>query len=691
MFNRLKAFVLFSILLSLLFLCSCTPTSERTVADDFLDDIKAQDFTAAYEHIWPYDNNSLSKQAFIDKYTAIFDALEITEVKISDIYVTEDSFGKFYKYKCSYITNRYGTYSYDFDLKIKTAKDIDYIDWDQSLIFPIMKYEDKLFKKTIHPTRGEIFSSNGTIIAKNDFGLAVYMDVALVKDILKLSRDLSGMLKVDQSDIIDKFNNTLLLNSKTNKNNIIVINTFPKDYFDDEQKEYLLTYPGIGTDNEKYAPIRTYPYKEYLSHIIGYTNPITQEYLDNHPNRGYNTDTYVGSTGLEGAYESKLCGSPGMIIYISDKWGNEKEVLYEEPVNEGQDLYTTIDLAKQIEAYDALKNLLYSHQSGVAIVMDASTGHVQAMSSFPSYDNNIFNFPVSEETWSELNDISSKFPLYDRATKGLYPPGSLIKPFSIVPALESGAVTASSQFSEPISDNKWYPSRRDWNAPPIARVGSGSGWPVALNEAMIYSDNIYFAWAALKTGEENMANYLSAIGFEQKLPFDIPIKKSNIINDTQHWYARLLADTGYGQGQLIVTPLQIASMYTAYANKTGNIMEPILVNKIKQTQGKEYVLLQEKKSKVYTRALTDKTYNTVYPMLKRVIESGTGRGINVSSPTIAGKTGTAEIGSSKSNEIAWFAGYWLDGSYSKLVLVMVETRVGSGGVKIQIANKLLAP
>jgi len=685
-----KLIILVIIVIMILSFTSCEAVSTRTVADDFLDAIKARDFKLAYSYTWPYDNNSLSEDAFIKKYQAIFDALTITQVDISDIYITNDSFGTFYKYKCTYVTERFGTYSYDFRIDIKTAEDVDYIDWNQSLIFPSMKFEDKLYISTIRTSRGEIFTQNGDIVAKNDFGLAVYMDVTKVKNIVTLSKSLAPILELSEAEIIEKFNHALEQNSINLNNNVTVLNTFPKAYFSEEQRTALLSFNGIGIDEELYAPVRTYPYGQYLSHIIGYTGPITEEYMNNHPEKGYTMDSLVGQTGLEGSYEDYLKGEDGLIVYICDKWGNKKEVLYEIPSKEGKDLYITINLDKQKETFHALEKHLNSNQTGVAIVMDASTGQVQSMCSYPSYDNNIFSYPVSEEKWEDLTSTKSKSPLYDRATKGLYPPGSLMKPFTIVPALENGILSETTVFSGHIVDNRWEPNIRNWNSPPIKRAGSTPA-PLSLNNAMVHSDNIYFAWAALKTGEEAMTEYLQKIGFEQEMEFDIPIKKSNIINEDQHWYSRLLADVGYGQGQLLITPLQIATLYTAYANKTGNIMQPILVSQVKQTQGHNHVLLENRTPKVYANALTTDTYNTIYPILKRVVTNGTARRIKNGDPIIAAKTGTAEVGFSKSNEISWFAGYWLDGSYNKVVLVMVEGRTGAGGSKFDIANILLSP
>ena len=315
---------------------------------------------------------------------------------------------------------------------------------------------------------------------------------------------------------------------------------------------------------------------------------------------------------------------------------------------QGQDLILSIVLSKQIEAYDLLKENTYSGQNGVAIVMDAATGAVQAMASYPSYDNNLFSFPINSETWKKLNDPDNNQPLYDRATQGLYPPGSLLKPFTIIPALEQGKVTPDSSFDGTIINNQWTPNRSDWNSPPITRV-SNTGSPLRLTNALIHSDNIYFAWVALKVGAEAMTEFLSSIGFAEPFDFDVPVRKSNIINEGDELYARLLADMGYGQGELLVSPIQMASLFSAYANGTGDSIKPYLVSQIKQTQGTKHVLIKTAEPTVAVANLMEaKTYNTIFPLLQRVITEGTGRRVSSVSTPLAGKTGTAEVGFFKS-------------------------------------------
>ena len=164
-------------------------------------------------------------------------------------------------------------------------------------------------------------------------------------------------------------------------------------------------------------------------------------------------------------------------------------------------------------------------------------------------------------------------------------------------------------------DNKWRPDEEGWYWDPITRVHK-SGTPLKLENALVHSDNIYFAFAAMETGEEKFIDYLKKIGMEESVPFDLPVKSANLV--TRELDRRLIADMGYGQGELLLTPLQVASMYTAFANETGDMLQPILVEKLCQTDGLEYNVTQEFNKTVWKEnAVSDASVDILLPMLKR--------------------------------------------------------------------------
>ena len=627
------------------------------------------------------DDYDAVKEAFVSKYTAIFTGLGVKEITIENLVGPGAEGG--YTYTATYKTTDYGDFTNNFALETCIEEGTCYVLWDYSLIFPEMEEGCGVLVRTQEAQRGEIFAADGTLLAENSYADTLYMDVTKVQDIAAVSKVASPLTGLSEADIVDKFNSAI-----KNDYAVVSLGAFMPGEFTEEQVTAIEAVPGLGIDDAMYTPIRSYPLGEAVAHIVGYTSFVSEDDAE----EGYDASDRKGASGLEAAYEEALRGKDGKIIYIRNKWGDNIRTLWEDPMEEGQDLRTTLVPRLQQEAYDALsENLsLEDGESGVAIVMDATTGEVQAIAAFPSYDDNLFSFPISTEQMNYWNDSTNGQPLFARATQGRYPPGSVIKPFAAAIALESGTATPDSTFPYTIVDNRWMPDEAGWGTLPIKRV-SNSGTPLQMINALTNSDNIYFAWLALQMGEDTYLDYLSRIGFEEAVPFDLPVMAANLVDSTM--YRRLLAEMGYGQGELLVAPIQMAAMYTAFASGTGNMMQPILVDRLCQMQGLDYVTTWQSEPTVWIEgAVSQSSVNTLEPMLEAVISSGTGKSVrNIAGVTLAGKTGTAQIGENKSREISWFACYWVDGSYDRLVIVMVDVEEGEGPVKFDIARRLLTP
>jgi penicillin-binding protein len=616
---------------------------------------------------------------FVDKYTAIFSGIGVTQVVVENLSGPDEN--GTYTYNATYKTKDYGDFTNRYTLKTRMDEGKCVVQWDYSLIFPEMEEGCSVLVRTLHASRGEVFAADGTLLAANSYADTLYMDVTKVQDVGSVANVAGPLTGLVESDIVKKFNAAVEYDYT-----VVSLGAFFKGELTEEQRADIEAVPGLGIDDTTYTPIRDYPLGEAAAHIVGYTSFAGAEDVAN----GYSESDRIGVEGLEASYEEALRGHDGKIVYIQNKWGDNIRTLWEQPVDEGQDLRTTIEPQLQQAAYDALCEFLSIEEGekGVAIVMDASTGFVQAMASYPSYDNNMFTFPVSKEAWDALTSEAGGKPLFSYATQGRYPPGSVIKPFTATAALESGTVTPDTEFTGTIVANQWTPDESGWVWDPITRVDN-SGTPLKLYNALVKSDNIYFAWAAMRMGESTYLNYLSRIGFEEAVHFDLPVKQANLVDSTM--YRRMLADMGYGQGELLVTPIQVAAMYTAFAGGSGDMLQPILVEKICQTQGFDYVTLEQREPTVWIgSAVPQSSLDILEPMLEAVITSGTGKPARIDGVKIAGKTGTAEI-DNKAREISWFAGYWVDGSYDRLVIVMVDVKEGEGPVKFDIAKKLLMP
>ena len=300
--------------------------------------------------------------------------------------------------------------------------------------------------------------------------------------------------------------------------------------------------------------------------------------------------------------------------------------------------------------------------------MNPYTGEVLALVSTPSYDNNDFIRGMSSKQWTLLNEDKDK-PLYNRFRQ-VWCPGSTFKPVIASIGLKTGAFDADEDF-----ENEGLSWQKDssWGSYYVTTLHAYE--PVTMKNALIYSDNIYFAKAALKIGADKLAKSLDEIGFNQELPFDIIMSNSQYSNTDKIETEVQLADSGYGQGQVLVNPLHLASIYTAFVNE-GNIVKPYLQYK-ENTSGEIWI------PKVFS---TD-TVNKVMEGLKGVVNDshGTARSAYRKDIMLAGKTGTAELKATKEDtegtEIGWFSVFTVDKDVKKPVLIisMVENVKGIGG------------
>ncbi|MDD4796805.1 MAG: penicillin-binding protein 2, partial [Eubacteriales bacterium] len=422
---------------------------------------------------------------------------------------------------------------------------------------------------------------------------------------------------------------------------------------------------------------------------LGYLGTLSAEELTLEENVGLTTDTLVGKSGLERTYESKMRGTPGYELAIVDAYGRRKATVATVEKNDGSDLRLTVDIKLQQKAELLMMEHLTDQMAGSVVVMDPSTGYIEALASYPSYDPNQFSFQMDESTWAYLNDPANMLPLYNRCTQGLYPPGSTIKPFTGIMGLEAGSISTGFAFSEEINRNIWVPTMDGWVYPGIKRVSATPG-ALNLENALIYSDNIYFAYVALKLGSEKFMQYAARLGFGSPMDFDLPLGVSKIANDDVMTSLRLLADSGYGQGELLITPVQMAALFgTLYTD--GDMMQPRLVQSICKTNGPHYDVVQENPPEIWREQVVPKNLvEIVRPMLRRVVgqSSGTGHKVEVSGLGICGKTGTAQIGNDSTREIAWFIGFTTAWDHPRLVCVMLEIPAGEGQARFDIAKAL---
>ncbi len=422
----------------------------------------------------------------------------------------------------------------------------------------------------------------------------------------------------------------------------------------------LLEIPGVMISD---VEVREYPLGEAAAHLVGYVQSVTAEDLEEHAGEGYTANSVIGRSGMEGLFESELKGQNGCRIYIVNSEGKEKEELACILVQHGQDIQLTIDANLQVSLYEQFKE-----DKSCSVAMNPYTGEVLALVSTPSYDNNDFIMGLSSEQWTALNEDENK-PMYNRFRQ-VWCPGSTFKPITAAVGLESGAI-------DPMEDygNVGLSWQKDasWGSYHVTTLHAYE--PVILENALIYSDNIYFAKAALKIGSEEMESSLTGLGFNEELPFEIKMAESQYSNTEGIETEIQLADSGYGQGQVLVNPLHMACIYSAFCNE-GNVIKPYLV--YQKDAVAEYWI---------PGAFSNETASRVLEGTKKVVNdsNGTGYAAHRDDILLAGKTGTAEIKASKDDasgtELGWFAIFTAEDTVERPILIisMVEDVKGRGG------------
>lgn len=681
--------------------------------EEFLEYIATGEYASAYTLLASSSRNDtdteksnrVTEKQFVDKYTSIISALEITAIEYTNFVSEGGDLLYSATYTATYYSDYIGNVTNDFTATAVNEGGEWKVEWSPAMIFPEMEWGDTIRIARLSATRGEILAG-GETLAQTAGGLSVYADTSKIEDMSLFLQQTSRLLNMTEAAITQKLEKAY--------NNIAIIKQYYSDELTDSVREQLLQINGIGIDEGNYLTVREYPDGDILAHLIGYVGAIpseTEEKLNEELerlNEGrtekdglYTADSRVGRLGLEQQYETELRGKDGELVYICTAEGTNRKTLYKVDAQDGYDIELTIDMDLQRRVQEVMELALFGDSTaGAVVVMNPKTGAIQAMYSYPSYDLNLFTRGISSADYSELLNDSAK-PLINRVTQGLYPPGSTMKAFTAACVLDNNIIDENYEFdTSQIEDDYWTPTEYGaWIWTPIKRthINYPISGPLNMRKALIHSDNIYFANAALKTGWELFEKYMTNIGFTESIPFDISVAEPQLKNEDTVMDYKLIADSGYGQAEILVTPLQLACMFSAFAND-GNIATPYVVEGLYEEDDIRYKrTVFHPESNWKESVLSEHAIEVITPFLEDVTNpkiNGTGRNLKVTGCTVAAKTGTAEIGSSKSREIAWFVGYrtGVSDEDARLVLVMLEVPADSkySNLKFDIARPLLS-
>jgi len=567
-------------------------------------------------------------------------------------------------------------------------------------LYAEMASENISREKTVLAPRGNIYDRNGKLLVKSIPVKAVAIEPLIVSENEDVMRTLSEYLNIPYEDIREKVEQSNLsyidrLILKTD------INTPTMIYL----KENSSKLPGVEVID---LYLREYNFGFLASHLMGYTGEIDKERLKSERYAmDYEGGDQIGLTGLEEAYENLLKGKKGKIIYEVDPLGRPVSILEETYPISGSDLYLTIDIDLQRFVEEALYQSIlevrqkkirgtdeyYKVPGGAVVVLDSRNGQILAMASYPTYNPELFVGGISIEDYAELEDPENHFPLLNRAVMS-FPPGSAIK---IVPAYAGLAEGIISERGRLYCAGAWTGLGENFIKYCWQRGGHGS---LDIRGAIKNSCDIYFYQVGygllLKNDnmEELLQKYLRTFGFGSATGIDLPNEDAGLVPDKEWkkdyfkdqpgydvWFPGDTVNMAIGQGDLLVTPLQLAQAYSILANR-GLEYQPYLVKEIRDSEGNLFLDSSEDE---YQDLNLDEYFIEIIEdgMVQVVSPGGTAAGTFWDFPLneipIAGKTGTAEFFGKQ--DYAWFASYAPVGNPQYVVAAMFE-EAGSGGSNV---------
>ena len=599
----------------------------------------------------------IDEETFVNRYTNIYSAINLKDLEIEisgDIIKNEDYYTVPFSLKATTVAGELNISDYKVNIYKEDKQYL--INWDESLIFPNMIEGDKVYVRTISHTRGKILDRNDNILAEDGTISVVGIHPSKFDSENREAKitELANTLDISEETIINK------LNANSNPEYFVPIVDILSN---DEKLTTLVNRSDEGIIiNQKTS--RVYNGGEAFGRLIGYVGSITAEELESKSDKGYTQTSLIGKAGIEQVYEDTLRGEDGAEIYLSRN-NEEISILKKEVVN-GTDIKLTIDSTLQTNSYAQL-----TREKGAVTAVDPKTGEVLALVSAPSYDSNMFTTYVTKTKAAEreANNYTDQINRFSKT----YAPGSTMKLLTASIGLNNGIINADESVT--IDSQSWQKDS-SWGNYFITRVNNITA-PITLREAAKYSDNIYFAQLALKIGSENLINGIKGFGIGEELTFEYPMTNSSISNNGSLDSEILLADTGYGQGELMVTPLNMALAYSALAND-GNIMNPRLV------------LTSDSSATVWKESAIKSEYlPTLIEDFSAMVNDadGSAHSAKIDGFNIAAKTGTAEIKASQDDttgtENGWFVA--VDTTSSKLAVAMiVEDVKDRGGSSIPI-------
>ena len=597
----------------------------------FIEEINQKNYEAMYQKVTAIN---MSQEDFMAKNKNIYEGIDSSNITVEISKIEKQN----EEYQIAYHEKMYtaaGEVEFDNTVIVVKDKGENKLKWSPSFIFPQLGENEKVRISAIKAKRGDILDRNDKKLATD----GMILSVGIVPGKLGENKELNIAKIAELTGVSEEYISQQLQASWVKEDTFVPIKKLTQS--NTIVKEALLQIPGVMVNTEEG---RVYPLGKEAGHLIGYVQDINAEELAEKEGEGYHTNSVIGKSGLEKAYEETLRGVDGTEIYITDADGNKLSEIKKQSKKEGQNVKLTIDASLQTKIYQQMEK-----DKGFFVVMQPITGELLALVSTPTFDSNDFVVGMTTKQWEELNEDTNK-PLYNRFVQK-YCPGSTFKPITGAIGLTTGKIDADEDFG--YTGTSWQKDA-SWGNYQITTLTGYKGAQNLLN-GMLYSDNIHSQQTALKIGADSLVESLDKLGFNETIEFPLDLAKSQYAsqNGNKIEGETKLADSGYGQGNILVNPIHMASIYSAFANG-GSMIKPYLEYDKSKAESKQRGEML--KQDVFSSEIA----NTIKEALIQVVENkeGTANDMKISGTTIAGKTGTAELKTSsedtESGTLGWF-------------------------------------
>lgn len=552
----------------------------------------------------------------------------------------------------------------------------------------------------VEAPRGIIYDRNGQVLVDNRPSIGVSISPAVAEKNPELLKKMSDVLRMSVDEIEER-----LAEKKSDPLKPRIVKRDLDDKTLANIEEHKMELPGVDIVTES---IRGYPHGDLGAHLFGYMGEISEDEMAQFKAAGdYLLGDIIGKTGVESMYEGLLRGQKGSQQLEVNASGRPLSVIRDEDPVPGHNLMLSVDLKIQKAAEQALKDAMsrarsgpgerFAADAGAAIVLDPRNGEILAIASNPTYNPELFIGGISKKNWTELMAKKNNYPLNNRALMA-YPPGSTFKPVTMMGALEDGLATVNDTFN---CTGKWYGLGKKWVKACWNRSGHGG---IGVLRGMAESCDIVFyvmGHSFHKDGQERLQHWARELGFGTRTGVDLATEARGRVPDKewkrefnkkspeyQRWYPGDTVNIAIGQGDLLATPLQLATFYGAIANG-GMVYRPHVGKAMISWDGnvkREFKPKPEDKKRL---PVSKEIIAYTQSSLTKVTEEGTGAGAFNGFPVkVAGKTGTSEVRGK--DDFAWFVCYAPVDEPKFVVVVLVEQGGHGGSTAAPAARKILA-